>query len=156
MKLKYTRFQKAIEIITVILLISIWAYLILSWGNIPDKIPGHYNGAGVVDRWGSKNEILVMPIASIALYALLTIVSFFPSAWNAPVEVTEENREFVYRNLKTMLSLLKLEAIASFSYITYCNINIISLGVWFLPLELTLIFGTLIYFIVKVSKKKSI
>jgi len=156
MKLKYTKFQKVIEIITIILLISIWAYLILSWGNIPDKIPGHYNGAGVVDRWGSKNEILVMPIASIALYALLTMVSYFPSTWNIPVEITEENREFVYRNVKTMLSLLKLEVITTFTYITYCNINTISLGVWFLPVELILIFGTLIYFIVKVSKKKAI
>jgi len=156
MKLKYTKFQKVIEIITIILLISIWAYLILSWDTIPAKIPGHYNGAGVVDRWGSKNEILVMPIASIALYALLTMVSYFPSTWNIPVEITEENREFVYRNVKTMLSLLKLEVITTFTYITYCNINTISLGVWFLPVELILIFGTLIYFIVKVSKKKAI
>lgn len=156
MKFKYSKFQKAIEIITIILLISIWAYLILSWDTIPAKIPGHYNGAGVVDRWGSKNEILVMPIASIALYALLTMVSYFPSTWNIPVEITEENREFVYRNVKTMLSLLKLEVITTFTYITYCNINTISLGVWFLPVELILIFGTLIYFVVKVSRNKSI
>ena len=28
---------------------------------LPDSIPAHYNAAGVVDRWGSKYEILIFP-----------------------------------------------------------------------------------------------
>lgn len=156
MKLSYTRFQKAIEFITVIILLGTLIYLILSWGKLPDKIPAHYNPAGVVDRWGSKNEILTIPIMSIALYILLTIVSFFPSIWNVPVKITEENRWFVYYNLKTMLILIKLEIIILFSYITYCNIKVQSLGGWFLPIELIMIFGTLTYYLIKVTRHKYI
>jgi uncharacterized membrane protein len=154
MKLKYTKLQRIIELITVIVLFLIWIYLILSWGSIPDKIPGHYNAQGVVDRWGNKNEILALPIVSIALYILLTIVSFFPSTWNVPVKITEDNREFSYINLRTMLILIKMEILATFAYMSYCNIKIQSLGVWFLPLELTLIFGTITYYIIKISRKK--
>lgn len=152
MKLRHTSFQKAIEIITIIILLSTFIYLILSWGKLPDKIPGHYNSAGVVDRWGSKNEILIMPISSTVMYALLTIVSFFPSTWNAPVQITEKNRGFVYYNLKTMLILMKMEIIITFSYITLCSVRMKSLGVWFLPLDLIMIFGTIAYYLIKVIR----
>ncbi len=154
MKLKHTKLQITVEFITVILLFLIWLYLILSWNTIPDKIPGHYNAQGVVDRWGNKNEILLIPIVSVALYILLTIVSFFPSAWNVPVKITDHNGEFTYTNLKTMLIILKMEVIATFAYISYCNIKIQSLGAWFLPLELTIIFVTITYYIIKVSRKR--
>lgn len=153
MKLKYTWFQKIIEIITITFMLSIWGYLILSWGDIPDKIPGHYNAAGVVDRWGSKGEILAMPIVMVILYALLSIIAFFPSIWNAPVKITEENKEFVYSNLKSMLILMKMELIIAFSYISYCNIRVRELGIWFLPLELIIVFGTIIYYLVKIMRK---
>jgi uncharacterized membrane protein len=154
MKLKYTKFQKAIELITLIFLFTIWVYLILSWDKLPNKIPGHYNGSGVVDRFGSKNEILITPIFSFVLYTLLTIVSFFPSIWNVPYKVTEEGREFTYLHLKTMLILIKMEMVITFSYMTYCSIKIQALGAWFLPLELIIIFGTIIYYVIKVYRKK--
>lgn len=152
MKLSYTRFQKALEFITVIILLGTFIYLILSWGKLPDKIPAHYNAAGIVDRWGSKNEILTLPIMSIVLYILLTIVSFFPSIWNAPVKITEGNRWFVYCNLKTMLILIKMEIIILFCYMTYCNIKVNPLGIWFLPIELIVLFATVIYYIIKVRR----
>ncbi len=154
MKLKYTKFQKAIELITIIFLLLIWIYLIVSWDNLPDKIPGHYNAAGIVDRLGNKSEILLTPIVSLVLYTLLTIVSYFPSIWNVPNKVTEENREFTYGNLKTMLILIKMEMVITYAYMTYCGIKTQSLGAWFLPLDLMVIFGTIIYYIIKISRKK--
>lgn len=158
MKLKYTKFQKAIELITLIFLFTIWGYLILSWDKLPNKIPGHYNGSGVVDRFGSKNEILITPIVSFVLYTVLTIVAFFPSIWNVPNnvpnKVTEENREFTYLHLKTMLILVKMEMVITFSYMTYCSIRIQALGAWFLPLELIIIFGTIVYYVIKICRKK--
>lgn len=37
---------------------------------LPDSIPAHYNAAGVVDRWGSKYEILIFP-AFIIPYSVI-------------------------------------------------------------------------------------
>jgi hypothetical protein len=96
---------------------------------------------------------LTIPILSIVLYALLTTVSFFPSTWNVPVKITDDNKELVYANLITMLILIKMEVIATFGYISYCNISIRSLGAWFLPLELIIIFGTVTYYLIRISKK---
>lgn len=153
MKLKHTKFQKFIEFLTIILVFAMWGYLIMSWSTLPNQIPGHYNAAGVVDRWGSKNELLIMPIIITVLYALLTAVSFFPSIWNVPTKTTEENIEFVYINLKTMLILIKMEIVITFTYMMYCSVKMQPLGPWFLPLELIIIFGTIIYYIIKVYRK---
>ena len=57
-------------------ILSILPFLILwaAWPALPDTIPAHWS-AGVVDRWGNKFELLVVPlfslIGSIAISAYL-------------------------------------------------------------------------------------
>ncbi len=53
---------------------------------LPDTIPAHLNFAGEIDRWGSKVEVLVMPLVYTvgALFAALIV-------WAAPLEVTREH-----------------------------------------------------------------
>lgn len=155
MKLKYTKFQIVIELMAILLLLSIFIYLILAWGSLPDQIPGHYNGAGIVDRWGSKNEIWILPIMGLILYILITVISRFPAIWNVPVKITDENREYVYSNLKSMLIIVKLDMVIIFSYLVYSDINTQFLGVWFLPLVFIILFGNIIYYIIKVSRKRT-
>jgi uncharacterized membrane protein len=40
----------------------------------PDQIPAHYGLDGVVDRWGSKYEILITPISTLGVAALLIAI----------------------------------------------------------------------------------
>lgn len=152
MKLKNSTFQTVLEIAALIGLLAMWVFLIKSWDGLPDKIPAHYNVAGEVDRWGSKAVILMLPIMGAVLYLLLTLIAFFPSAWNVPVQITERNRVFVYYNIKTLLIFMKLELVLCFAYITYCDITLTSLGIWFLPSFLIVLFGTIIFYIVKIRR----
>lgn len=152
MRLKYSIFQTILEIAAFISLLALWIYIFTSWDSLPDKIPAHYNVAGAVDRWGNKNGILLLPILGAALYILISIVSIFPTLWNIPIKITEENKEFVYQNMKSLIIIMKFEIIICFAYITYCDINMQSLGIWFLPFFLIAIFGTIAYFTVKVRR----
>ncbi len=34
---------------------------------LPEEIPGHYNFAGEIDRWGSKYETLIFPLCTIGM-----------------------------------------------------------------------------------------
>lgn len=86
-KVKFTTFQKVIEILTLLVLVAQILYIVISWSDLPNKIPEHYNGAGEIDRWGSKNEILFIPIISVFLYGLITLVTFIPSMWNISTKV---------------------------------------------------------------------
>lgn len=149
MKTKYSKFQLFLEIIGVAILVAFLTFLIKSWSNIPKMIPGHYNAAGVVDRWGNKNEILMLPIIGGILYLGLTIITFFPAIWNVPMAESKESKEAVYKCIKTMIISLKVEIIGMFFYITFYSVNAMDLPMAFLPIVLLIIFGSLTYFIVK-------
>ena len=47
-------------------------YLALVWGDLPDKVPMHWNLKGEIDRYGSKNELWILPVA----LSLLTYLVF--------------------------------------------------------------------------------
>lgn len=152
LKLKRSWYDLFGNILCLVILIGILIYLIIHWNSIPDKIPGHYNGMGEIDRMGSKGEILVLPIISWLMYLGMTVIERFPQVWNTGVRVTEENRERVYRTIKNMLSTMKLIIVAVFSYLTINSAQVLPLSPWFLPVFLILIFGSIIFFIIRLIR----
>ena len=69
-------------IVSLSCLVGVSLYLILAWSTIPAQIPAHYNAAGEVNRWGSKSELIVLPIISVLLYGLITLIEHYPQGWN--------------------------------------------------------------------------
>jgi uncharacterized membrane protein len=149
-KIHFTKLQKLLEALTLVILLGSIIYLITSWSSIPDTLPSHYNANGVVDDWSGKGSLITMPIISVILYAGLTILIFIPNIWNVPVEITEKNRTFIYENIITMLIIMKLIIISNFTYITICSAIESSLNNFFLPLVLIATFGTLATFITRI------
>ena len=149
MKTEYTIFQKILEAICAIVMIAYITYLLKSWGSIPDHIPAHFNAAGVADRWGKKSEILVLPMIGIILYIGLTVINFFPRAWNVPRVKNVQNLPFVYSTMKTMMIGIKVEIVSVFFFITHFQANAQGLPILFLPVYLVVLFGTIIFFTVK-------
>lgn len=146
MKIKYTKFQAALEIIGAAIIAAFAIFMITSWSNIPEKIPGHFNVSGEVTRWGNKSEILIAPIVGVIIYIAITVLTFFPGIWNVPTAKRKENQEAVYRTIKTMILFLKIEMISVYFYITYFSAKALALPKAFLPINLLVIFGSLIYF----------
>ncbi len=154
MKMKKSRYEISINLICVATLIFITWYLALSWNSIPDKVPGHYNAQGVVDRWGGKGELLILPVISWIMYLGLTIIEQFPMIWNTGVKVTKDNELKVFSTLKNMLLTTKLLFVLNFAYLTLNSITGTDLWPWHLPVILILVFGTITYFLVKIFRLK--
>lgn len=154
MKIKRTKFDIFIEVCCLLCLVGIWIYLIVIWEHIPDEIPGHYNAMGEIDRVTGKGSLLVLPITTWIMYIGLTVVERFPQVWNTGVIVTEENKERVYRILKSMLGTLKLNVVVVFTYLTVNSAMAKPLPIWFLPVSLIIMFGFLIFFIIRLIKAK--
>ena len=95
LKFQRGKFDIILNGLCLIILVSTILFLILTWSKIPDKVPMHYDFAGNIDRWGSKLEILILPIITWIMYVFMTIIEKFPEAWNTGVKVTEENIERV-------------------------------------------------------------
>jgi len=149
MKLKYTKTQIVIEAIGIIILLGMIIFVAAKWNNLPQQIPAHYNAEGVVDRWGGKSEMLFLPIVAVFLYGLITGASLFPKSWNMPTKVKDENKTEVYSCMKTMLIIMKVELLGVFFYITYKMSMQMALSEWFLPVFIVILFGTIVFFIVR-------
>lgn len=52
------------------LLLTLLVYPIL-----PDTIPAHYNASGIVDRYGSKNEMFLLPVITLVMGFVMNISS---------------------------------------------------------------------------------
>ena len=152
MKINKNRYDIFVEIICLTLLIGTLIYLFINWNSIPDEIPGHYNAMGEIDRMGRKGELFVVPIVNWLMYLGITLIEKFPEVWNTGVKVTKKNKERVYRTLKNMLSTMKLIIVAVFTYITINSAQSLSLPVWFLPVFLVLLFGSIIFFTIKLVR----
>lgn len=154
MKVKYTKLQVALEVTGLLLLLGMFLFIFIKWNIIPNKIPGHYNSIGEIDRWGSKSEIIIAPIIGAFLYALLTGISFMPETWNIPTKISDFNKELVYKHTKSLLIFMKIELIGIFFYITYQTVTTNPLSSYFLPVQLLVIFGTIIYFVILILKSE--
>lgn len=152
MKVRNNKFDYIMEAVCLILLIGLTLYLSINWGNIPNKIPAHYDLAGNIDRWGKKAEILIVPIMSWFLYLMITALEQVPMIWNTGVQVTEENKRRVYRVLKYMIKSMKLLMVAAFSYLTFNSISGKPLSGWFTLISLGIIFGDLFFWIWRLFK----
>lgn len=115
----YTNFQKILEIIGIIILLAYLIFFFLTFSSLPDKTPAHFDFAGEVTRYGSKYEMVIMPVLGVIMYGGITILQKYPSAWNVPIKITTENEEEAYSILRTVIIASKVEMIGIFALISY-------------------------------------
>lgn len=152
MKLEHTKFQVALEILGILLMIGMIVFVCIRLNQLPRQIPGRYNALGEVDTWVSKSNIIIMPIVSALLYTFLSIVTFLPQTWGLPVKITDLNRDAVYRCTRSLLIFIKIELLGVFFYLTYNVATPQPLPVEFTPLILFIVIGTAIYFVIRMYK----
>lgn len=144
--------DRILEVISLLVMIGTTFYLIVGWNSFPDRIPAHYNAAGEIDRWGGKGELIFLLVMMWILYIGITLIQRFPQIWNTGVQVTQENRERVYRILMYMLETLKLLMVAGLSFLTVYGMTGKNLPVWFLFVFMGALFADLILWMVRLVR----
>jgi uncharacterized membrane protein len=56
------------------IIILIWIFTFVIFGRLPAKIPMHWNISGQVDRFGSKNEIFILPSTITIIYFVILFI----------------------------------------------------------------------------------
>lgn len=144
-------FEKLLNAIAVLSYIGMVVYLFVQYGDLPDQVPVHYNGAGEVDRWGGRGQLFLLPFIGAGLWIGMTVIEKYPHTYNY-VNLTEENAEVQYKNGRRMVNVLKNEILILFSFINIQNIRVATgtaegLGAFFLPAFLLIVFGSVLFFI---------
>lgn len=128
----------------------------LFWNKIPNEIPTHFGISGAADAWGGKENIWIVPCMAAGLYLFITLLFLLvpPTAWNTPEDITDENRGAFVRVMRWMMFFVKL-----------CMLNILyqtlwtqahaqaANPAWLLPLNLGILFGGIILFLVYTHQK---
>ncbi|MCG2612275.1 DUF1648 domain-containing protein [Flavobacterium sp. SM15] len=157
LKIPLKPFDKIVEALGWAALIGIWILTLSNYTELPQTIPTHFDGSGQADGYGSKMNLLALPLISSVIFIVLTALSFFPHLHNYPAGITQENAEKQYQTSTRMFRFLKLIILIIFGLIVYMTLKTINgtadgLGTWFLPLVLGLIFIPIFYFLTQMVK----
>lgn len=154
-------FLERIMILLTAVIYMIWVgWLTFQWPSLPTQLPAHFDIYGEVDRWGSKYELLTLPIVAGVLALGMIWLRKKPEWHNYPINITEENAPFYYRLSRNLLVIISFVIVAGFAWISWDVIQIAQggsafLSSWFLPLFLIGMFGPVIYYVYKIFRYQS-
>ena len=152
MKTNDTKLQKFMEVAGTVLMATYLFFMLLVWVDVPELIPVHFDISGMADRWGSRMELILVFLVAILLYAGLTWITRHPQHWNVPSAKDEDHEAHVYRTTKSMLIAIKVELLVTFFYISVSQVMVRDLHAAYLPSYLTILFGTLAYFLIRMYR----
>ena len=149
--------DNGINVVSVVVLVLFWIFILMNYQNLPDIIPIHFNGSGIADGFGEKWTIIITPILATVFFIGLTILGRFPKLLNYPTTITKENVTTQHDISKRMLRILKLVIVVIFFIIDYKTIQIAigvtkDLGSGFIMMIFALIFAPIFYFLIQFSK----
>ena len=148
-----------IDYATLAIILFIWGFTYTHYKQLPDIIPTHFNSKGVVDGYGSKNTIWILPVIVTAVFILFTVLNRFPHQFNYMVKITPDNAEKQYRLATRMMRILQFNISILFTCIIVKVVRSsvdksLSLEWWLIPLLLlSIIIPTMYMVIVSGSKK---
>lgn len=150
----------AFQILSALLLFSIFIMFLTQWAKLPATVATHYNFFGTPDSYGSKSQFFALLIVETALYLLITVIIKFPWIYNTPYEITEKNAPVLYGIMKEMLAVVNFEITASFSYILFAGFMVAKgrmhgLGNIFLIVFLAAVTLTIIFYCVRIRRHKN-
>ncbi|MFT9076394.1 DUF1648 domain-containing protein [Ethanoligenens sp.] len=153
MKTKNTRLQNVLQWVGILLLIGQFVYTAMMWLLLPARIPAHYDLSNHVTRWGSRNELFIVPIITVGIYAFLTVLERMPASWNFSIETNDRNRAYLHSAYRTILIISKLCVEVTFFIITICMATAQIALIWLdcIPVAILLIFVA--FYISHVSRK---
>ena len=139
-----TPFNKALNLIALILLLLLIASSIYLYTTLPDIIPTHFDLQGNVNDRGSKNTIWILVFINIAVFFSLNYLARRPHLYNYPTILTEENAERQYRLAARLMRTLKLTITITFMAVLFLIYTATTqhpfpYGGWELPVILSLI-----------------
>src|SRR5699024_5170034 len=131
--------------------------LAIIWDHIPTEVPSHYNAAGVVDRWGSKWALIILPSTSFFILIFLSIFEKFTEWHNYPKRINDTNDKSFYLTSRKLVNQIKNIIVIVFSLFLY---NSIALGMgwethfsgFILPLMFVMFIIPLIVYFLKVRQ----
>lgn len=132
---------RAFGIISSVALAYMTYAIAFRWNHLPEEIPKHFNFLGEIDAVGGKSTLLVLLGIAWILFTTLTIIELIP---NSDKMLPPDQFRAQLSILAESISILKAILMVDFAYICNRSLAFDSLGRWFAPVFLLMIFGQII------------
>ena len=152
--MKLNKFDLIANIASIVILLAATIFVPVNWGNLPEQIPSHYNFKGEPNAYGGKGTLIFMMIVNWLVLLTMIIIGNFPQLWNTGVERTPANEVVINRIVRDMLSVMEISMAMLFGYLLIVPAVGANMGIWFMPLFLTLTFGNLIVMTVRLIRNR--
>lgn len=123
LKIELTTLDKITELVGWIFIIALWSMTIISYNQLPDIIPTHFNLKGEVDGYGEKWTILLLASLATFLFLAMTFLNKFPHRFNYLTVITKDNALRQYTIATRVIRFLKILMVAIFLLTTYQTIK---------------------------------
>lgn len=135
-----------------------WIAAIYAYTFLPEIIPIHFDGSGIANGYGNKATMFLLPVIGTAIFILVTVLSKYPQIFNYTVRITDQNKQYQYKNTTRMLRCLKLSIAIIFIVIVIDMYlsgtkKMDGLGSWFLIMVFSIINIPVAYFISRMFAK---
>ena len=155
MKIKNNAFDWAATILPFVMCLVSGILVLSRWSEIPDEIGIHYTINGTQDQTGSKSFLFVILGIAAAMVLLMCVISHFPSLWNIPIKITDNNSFILYRLTKYMLEFDQLLITAMFCTFVLLTAYGINLSAWFWLIAVgAILVGNMVFIILITVKGK--
>ena len=146
------RLLEAVALLALLASLTLTADALFGPHALPGRIPTHFDIAGEADAWGNPRMLLLLPLISLGLYAMMTFLSRRPASFNYPAPVTAQNRARMHQLATGMLAWLKAEVLVLFALIQFFAIRTARVAAnvlprWLMPVGLVLIFAAVLWHI---------
>ncbi|MDR6553688.1 DUF1648 domain-containing protein [Paenibacillus qinlingensis] len=146
--------ETILDVISLLVIISMIAYVAYEWRDMPERIPMHFNGKGEIDGWGNKMSLMAVPLIGVIIYVGLTLLSKVPHVYNYPTTITAQNARGQYQNARLLIHSMKTIILILFMFIEWSIIQSAKegnaeLSLWGLGFILLILFGTIIFFLIR-------
>lgn len=127
-----------LDLLSTTLLILLIAYTVISYSELPDTIPSHFNAKGEIDGYSNKSMLWMLPALGIVMFIGLFIINRFPHLHNYMVNITEENALKNYRFSTRIVRFANLFVMFIFGVVAYSIVEASkghksNLESWFIP-----------------------
>lgn len=145
------------DLIAILLFLAVIIYTLFQWNQLPEQVPIHFNGAGEVDNFGSKWVLLLLPMISAGLFALLGFLERHPEWHNYPVRLNGTNAPRFYQFSRDLLNCVKNLSLLLLAYTQWEIVRVAigdsnSMNPWIFGILIALLFG--VVFVGMVQQRK--
>ena len=119
-----SRMDQMLDIASALIAVFAVAMLALTWQNVPEQIPTHFDFTGRPDGWGPKWMMALGPILAVGFYIGLGITYKYPHRYNYPWPITPHNAESQYRIARAMIAWEKFWVVLIFGYIAWAQVQV--------------------------------